>query len=156
SFDIADHVRHATLPSPGGHDELCEWAADYWSHRLDRRLPLWDVVLIDGLANGGWALATKTHHCMVDGVGSIGAAYLLVDFSPDASTPPPAAIPRLEPPPSNPLAAVPNLAVKAALAGLGIALHPDRVAGVLRRSRAALDLIVQDELVAAPKTSICN
>ena len=90
-FDLSAHVRHATLPAPGDESELCEWLGDYWSHRLDRARPLWEVVLVDGLAGGRWALATKTHHAMVDGVGSIDAA-------PCCSTPP-------EPEPREPRAA---------------------------------------------------
>ena len=78
-FDLAAHVRHATLPAPGGDAELLDWAADYYSHRLDRAHPLWEVVLLDGLADGRWALVSKTHHCLVDGVGSVDASYLLLD-----------------------------------------------------------------------------
>src|SRR5437764_1141809 len=69
-------VGHATLPAPGGEAELTEWAADFWSHRMDRSAPLWEVALVDGLASGGWAMVTKTHHCMVDGVGSVDLAHL--------------------------------------------------------------------------------
>jgi hypothetical protein len=43
---------HATLPAPGGDDELHEWFADFRSHRLDGRRPLWESVLLDGLAGG--------------------------------------------------------------------------------------------------------
>src|SRR6266542_5486164 len=70
-FDIAAHVTRAALPKPGGERELLDWAADFWSHRLDRSRPLWRAVLLEGLAGGRWALATKTHHCLVDGIGSI-------------------------------------------------------------------------------------
>ena len=61
-FDIARHVHRAALPSPGGEAELMEWVADYWSHRLDRRHPLWDVVILEGLADGRWALASLILH----------------------------------------------------------------------------------------------
>ena len=43
-FDLRAHVRHATLPAPGGEDELHEWLGDFWSHRLDRHRPLWEMV----------------------------------------------------------------------------------------------------------------
>src|SRR3954451_6515841 len=75
-FDLGAHVRHATLAAPGDEAELLDWAADYWSHRLDRGRPLWEVMLVDGLAGRAWALVTKTHHCLVDGGGSGGAAPL--------------------------------------------------------------------------------
>ena len=82
-FCIRDHISHVALPAPGGHAELCEWAADFYSHRLDRTRPLWEMALIDGLAEGRWALAHKTHHCLVDGVGSVDVAYLLLDTEPN-------------------------------------------------------------------------
>ena len=84
TYDLASHVHHATLPAPGGEAELHEWLADFWSHRLDRRRPLWEMTLLDGLEGGRWALATKTHHCLVDGVGSLDIGHVLLDASPDA------------------------------------------------------------------------
>src|SRR6476620_3747152 len=79
TYDLASHVHHATLPAPGGEAELNEWLADFWSHRLDRHRPLWEMTLLDGLEGGRWALATKTHHCLVDGVGSVEIGNVLLD-----------------------------------------------------------------------------
>jgi hypothetical protein len=76
-------VAHVALPAPGGYAELCEWAADFYSHRLDRTRPLWEMALIEGLPGGRWAIAHKTHHCLVDGVGSVDVAYLLLDTEPN-------------------------------------------------------------------------
>jgi hypothetical protein len=59
------------LPAPGGDAELFDWTADFYSHRLDRSRPLWETVLLEGLEEGRRALVTKTHHCLVDGVGSV-------------------------------------------------------------------------------------
>src|SRR5579872_5815231 len=70
-FEISRHIAHAALPAPGGERELAEWSSQFFSQRLDRRRPLWEMALVEGLADGRWALATKTHHCMVDGVGSV-------------------------------------------------------------------------------------
>ena len=64
-FDMAAHVRHAALPAPGGEAELCEWLGDYWSHRLDRTRPLWDVVLLEGLE--GRALGARHEDAPRDG-----------------------------------------------------------------------------------------
>ncbi len=55
--------------------ELHEWLGEFWSHRLDRHRPLWEMTLLDGLEGGRWALATKTHHCLVDGVGSLDIGH---------------------------------------------------------------------------------
>ena len=88
-FDIGRHVTEAGLPQPGGERELLDWAGDYFSQRLERSRPLWEIVLLT-LADGRWAMVTKTHHCMVDGVGSVDVARALLDTRPD---PPPAADP---------------------------------------------------------------
>ena len=163
AFDIGAHVRHAALPAPGGDEELLEWAGDYWSHRLDRGRPLWEVVLLEGLSEGRWALCTKTHHCMVDGVGSVDASHLLLDTSPEGSAAPPA--PPAPPEASHerggrafwPLELVRDT-VRAgtgvASAGIGAVLHPSRLGEALERSTALAQLIVRDELVAAPQTSL--
>ncbi len=83
---LRDHVRHATLPEPGGEPELLDWLGDYWSHRLDRHRPLWELVLLDGLEGGRWALVNKTHHAMVDGVGSVDIGHVLLDAEPEPAT----------------------------------------------------------------------
>ena len=86
-FEIEAHVRHATLPSPGDEREFLDWVSDFYSHRLDRSRPLWEMVLLDGLADGRWALVWKTHHCLVDGVGSVDAVDLLLDAEPAPGEP---------------------------------------------------------------------
>ena len=144
SFAIENHVRHAALPSPGGAEELTEWAGEYWSQRLDRRRPLWEVVLLEGLEGGRWALATKTHHALVDGVGSVDAGYLFLD----ATRRPRKGEPRAPAP--GPRHGAPGLAKTVAgglRSGLDAALHPRRLA---EESKAVLDVLVRDELVPAP------
>jgi WS/DGAT/MGAT family acyltransferase len=80
-FDLAFHVRRSALPAPGGADILRELVGRLLSRRLDRTRPLWEVYLVEGLAGGGFAVVTKTHHAMVDGLASI-------DIAPPCSTPP--------------------------------------------------------------------
>src|SRR5271167_522254 len=84
AFDIRRHVARAALPAPGGYEELAEWASGFFSQRLDRHRPLWEMALVEGLANGRWALAHKTHHSMVDGVGSVDVGHLMLDATPGA------------------------------------------------------------------------
>ena len=67
-FDLRYHVRHTALPAPGGSDELSRLIARVMSQRLDRAYPLWEYWLVDGLSGGRWALISKVHHAMVDGV----------------------------------------------------------------------------------------
>ncbi len=82
AFDLSAHVRRAALPAPGGDAEVDDWLGDFWSHRLDRSRPLWEMTLVDGLQDGRWMLATKTHHAMVDGVGSVDIGHILLDAEP--------------------------------------------------------------------------
>lgn len=154
-FDLDSHVHHATLPSPGGEAELHEWLGDFWSHRLDRHRPLWEMTLLDGLEGGRWALATKTHHCLVDGVGSLDIGSALLDSSPEAS-PAPAQPPRgsgEEPGEQSGGRSwlTPGLLLRGARAGVGAALHPRES---LDRLRAAAELIVREEVIGAPSSSL--
>jgi diacylglycerol O-acyltransferase / wax synthase len=159
-FDIRAHVGRAALPAPGTAAELCDWAADFYSHRLDRTRPLWEMVLIEGLEHGRWALAHKTHHCLVDGVGSVDVAHLLLDAEPTPSErPSPSAPPShndslvrpLVPYPPQPLVQAAIAGAHVAEAGLRAALHPRQALG---RSRSLAELIVRNELVGAPQTSL--
>src|SRR5271166_583127 len=88
-FDLHRHVGRAALPAPGGERELQEWTSGFFSQRLDRHRPLWEMVILEGLAHSRWALATKTHHCMVDGVGSVDVAHVLLDATPEPPAPSP-------------------------------------------------------------------
>ncbi len=160
-FEIAAHVRHATLPAPGEERELLSWVSDYYSHRLDRNRPLWEMVLLDGLANGRWALVTKTHHCLVDGVGSVAVGDLMFDAEPVAhkqSASHPARIAAVEatghgwlPQPPAPVRLVAGTSLAAARAGAHALMHPREA---LERSREVIDLLVREELIAAPRSSI--
>ena len=90
-FDLEFHVRHTALPAPGGLDELEKLAGRLFSQRLDRDKPLWEIWLVEGLADGGFALISKTHHCMIDGVAGIDLAAVLMEMDPDRAQPGPAA-----------------------------------------------------------------
>jgi diacylglycerol O-acyltransferase / wax synthase len=158
-FRVRDHVAHVALPAPGGYTELCEWAADFYSHRLDRTRPLWEMALIEGLPEGRWAVAHKTHHCLVDGVGSVDVAYLLLDTEPNPpertfSAPPTPegsslALPFVPRPP-QPIANAAQAGARVARAGLHAAARPR---DAWDRSRSLAEL-VRAELIGAPHTSL--
>src|SRR5215212_9069170 len=126
-FDLTRHVKHAHLPAPGGRRELYMWAAAYWSERLDRSRPLWATTLLTGLEGGCWALVTKTHHCMVDGVGSVDAAYLLLDVAPEEhATVAPETLDH-DGEGRALLLRLPGLVSQGARAGVDAALHPSKL-----------------------------
>jgi diacylglycerol O-acyltransferase len=83
-FDISNHVLRAALPAPGGDEELADLVARVFSRQLDRRRPLWELYIVEGLRDGRWALLTKTHHAMVDGISNLELATILLDVDPDA------------------------------------------------------------------------
>ena len=82
-FNIAFHVRHTALPSPGGEAQLKRLAGRVFSQALDRSRPLWEIWLVEGLSDGRFALLSKTHHALVDGVSGVDIATVLFDTSPD-------------------------------------------------------------------------
>lgn len=66
-FDLDHHLCHATLPAPGGPEELDRLCASLAEGCLDRRHPLWRLTLVDGLDGGHQALVFEIHHCLMDG-----------------------------------------------------------------------------------------
>jgi WS/DGAT/MGAT family acyltransferase len=82
-FRVQYHVRHTALPRPGGENELKRLAGRVFSQALDRTRPLWELWLVEGLAGGRFALLTKTHHALVDGISGVDIATVLFDTSPD-------------------------------------------------------------------------
>ncbi len=98
-FDVDFHVRRASLPPPGGRAELAEVTGDVMSRGIDRSRPLWELYVVDGLADGRVALVTKTHHAAVDGISGVELATALLQREPDASPPPPERVWEPEPAP---------------------------------------------------------
>ena len=82
SFNLDYHVRHTALPKPGSDDQLRELAGRIFSQRLDRSKPLWEIWIVHGLEGGRFALISKTHHALVDGVSGVDIATVLFDLSP--------------------------------------------------------------------------
>ncbi len=80
-FKVRYHVRHTALPRPGGDVELKRLAGRVFSQALDRSRPLWELWLVEGLSDGRFAVLSKTHHALVDGVSGVDIATVLFDTS---------------------------------------------------------------------------
>ena len=87
-FDLSYHVRRTALPEPGGDQQLAALMARVMSRRLDRDHPLWEYWVVEGLARDRWALISKVHHCMVDGIGGADLYRLLTEVSQEPDQPP--------------------------------------------------------------------
>jgi diacylglycerol O-acyltransferase len=82
SFNLEYHVRDTALPAPGSEAQLRALAARVHSQALDRTKPLWEMWLVQGLEGDRFALITKTHHALVDGVSGVDLATVLFDLTP--------------------------------------------------------------------------
>jgi WS/DGAT/MGAT family acyltransferase len=80
-FDVEYHVRRSALPKPGTDAQLRELVGRLQSRQLDRNRPLWEIYLVEGLAQGRVAVITKTHHAMVDGVSAVDIGTVLLDLT---------------------------------------------------------------------------
>jgi WS/DGAT/MGAT family acyltransferase len=135
NFDLRYHVRQTALPSPGGDQQLRRLMARVMAERLDRDYPLWEFWLVEGVDHGRWALITKVHHAMVDGISATDLYRVIFDTSP-------------EPPP---LPAVPDRSARPEPSGLALAaraaanaaLMPVREEAAIRRSLADPELAVR-------------
>lgn len=82
-IDIDYHLRHTALPAPGGERELGAVVSRLHSTRLHRRYPLWECHVIEGLQGGRWALYTKVHHSLMDGVAALRIASRCLSTRPE-------------------------------------------------------------------------
>src|SRR3954467_9433014 len=94
SFNLEYHVRNTALPKPGSTDQLHKLAARIFSQRLDRAKPLWETWLVQGLERNRFALISKTHHALVDGIAGGDLMPALFDATPGPPGSPPCPPPR--------------------------------------------------------------
>ncbi|MGH2853732.1 MAG: WS/DGAT/MGAT family O-acyltransferase [Solirubrobacteraceae bacterium] len=161
SFNLEYHVRHTALPAPGDWEQLCNLTARIFSQQLDRSKPLWEMWLIEGLRDDRFALISKTHHSLIDGIAGVDLATVLFDLSP---TPPPVRHsgrpwqPHREPGTLELLAAGARGALRGALeqaAGAADALaHPDHALASAREAAEGVAEIVWAVLNPAPATPL--
>ncbi|MFZ1652901.1 MAG: wax ester/triacylglycerol synthase family O-acyltransferase [Candidatus Nanopelagicales bacterium] len=83
SFDVTYHVRRSALPKPGTEAQLRDLVGRIMSRQLDRTRPLWEMYLIEGLEGGRFAILSKTHHAMIDGVSAVDIGQVILDVDPE-------------------------------------------------------------------------
>jgi len=150
-FDIDHHVHRTAVPPPGGRPQLAALVGDMISVRLDRRRPLWDLWVIEGLEDGRVAILTKVHHALGDGVSAAGLAAVLCDLE---------AVPPVRGKAPRPAGGrVPSDVELAALGALSAATSPPRLAAwaaesavrMTRRACLARRQAVNGPLSLAPR-----
>ncbi len=161
SFNVEYHIRHAALPTPGGWEQLQSLTAWIFSQQLDRSKPLWEMWLIEGLQDDRFALISKTHHALIDGIAGIDLATVLFDLSPK---PPPlrhsgrAWQPHREPGAAELLAAGLRGAVRTGIelaeGALDALSHPDHAFARAREAAEGIGEIVWAGLNPAPETPL--
>lgn len=130
-FDLDFHFRHIAVPPPGDRRQLSELVARIHARALDRSKPLWEVYVIEGLADGRVALYTKIHHCTIDGVSGAQMSQVLLDRDPHGDPVPPPAGPWVPD-------AVPGN-TEMLLRGIGgVLAQPGRVGRILYRTARSL------------------
>ncbi len=141
-FDLDDHLSRASLPAPGGPRELDTLVAEVMSRPLDPDRPLWEMVVVEGLAHGRSAVVAKLHHAILDGVSGASVLAAFLDLGPRARPAPPA-----EPWAPDPLPSQADL-LRHAAAG---ALHqPGQVAEAVQRAMLAVaDVGAQNRQLAS-------
>ncbi|WP_051472239.1 wax ester/triacylglycerol synthase family O-acyltransferase [Patulibacter minatonensis] len=137
NFGIEYHVRHVALPCPGDERELLTATARLFSQRLDRRRPLWELWVVEGVEDERFAIVTKSHQALVDGVVTLDLMEALLDADPEPAPPEPGARPgRWLAPPLPTSAQLVASAVREA--GRMVVDRPVRLAAAVTRPAEAL------------------
>ncbi|HUK17977.1 MAG TPA: wax ester/triacylglycerol synthase family O-acyltransferase [Bryobacteraceae bacterium] len=87
AFDIRRHIFHVTVEPPGGQAELEALASRILSQVMDRGKPLWDIHVIDGLAEGRGAILARVHHALADGIAGASLMKIILDSDPAPGKP---------------------------------------------------------------------
>jgi diacylglycerol O-acyltransferase / wax synthase len=82
-FNLEYHVRHTALPAPGDEVKLKRFISRVMTQQLDRSRPLWEIWFAEGLTGDRFALISKTHHCMIDGISGVDLMSVMLDFGPE-------------------------------------------------------------------------
>jgi diacylglycerol O-acyltransferase / wax synthase len=159
-FNLEYHVRHTALPRPGDDERLLRLAGRIFSQRLDRSKPLWELWMVEGLEDGHWALISKTHHSLVDGVSGVDLTTMLFDLQPDPQPQEPAGVWVPQPEPSGAELAAASLTSAARrtlglpLRTVALAAQPSRAVADARETLEGLAEVVRAGMTSAPDTPL--
>jgi WS/DGAT/MGAT family acyltransferase len=134
SFDLRRHLRRVRLPAPGDRRALLEMVGRLHARHLDRSRPLWEMYLVDGLANDEVAVYAKLHHAMADGISAIELGLVLLDLDPQGENPPQVPASQEAQRPSTPLELLASGPLQAADQAAGGRSGPRRRHRLRRRS----------------------
>jgi WS/DGAT/MGAT family acyltransferase len=161
SFNLSYHVRHTALPAPGSEEQLRALAARIHSQRLDRAKPLWETWLVQGLEGDRFALISKTHHALVDGIAGVDLMTVLFDASPVPQQLPHEGEPWVPAPEPSALQlaargvrGLARLPLEAAERALAAATHPGDALEQLRESLEGVGEVAWAALNPAPATPL--
>ena len=145
-FNLHYHIRHTRLPRPGDERQLKRMVGRINSQELDRGKPLWETWIVEGLADGRFAMISKVHHCMIDGIS--GVDLLSVLLSPTSDPPPAEEVRWIPRPVPSPMTLLRDEAVERLNAPLGLIARAFREPGkLLRDVREGIEAV--GETVAA-------
>ena len=161
NFNLEYHVRQTALPDPGSEEQLMRLVARVFSQQLDRSKPLWETWLVEGLEGNHFALISKTHHSLIDGIAGVDLAQVLFDL-----TPVPQEIPHpdepWEPAPepnaiemvTSGISGLAKAGIGVAARALGAATRPGDTIAELREAAEGLGEIVWAGMNPAPETPL--
>ena len=160
-FNLEYHVRHTALPAPGSQEQLFLLTARIASQQLDRAKPLWENWLVEGLADGRFAIISKAHHSLVDGIAGVDLATVLFDLERHPEPPSDELEPwqpQAEPSGAQMVAAgvrgIVTTSVELAIKAVGAALSPSTTFGKARDVAEGLGELVWAGLNPAPETPL--
>ena len=160
-FNLDYHLRRTALPWPGGDDQLKALVARIFSQRLDRGKPLWEMYLVEGLQDERFALITKVHHALVDGISGVDLASVIMDTKREPAPLGGAAVPFERHPAPSRAELLARTVVEAAKTPLSLAhyaaggvLYPQRLTRAATTVAAAAGAMAWELLNAAPSVPL--
>jgi diacylglycerol O-acyltransferase / wax synthase len=158
-LNLRYHIRHSALPEPAGEEQLRALAGRVFAQPLDHDKPLWEIWLVEGLEGDRFALITKTHHALIDGIAGVDLMTVLFDTEPDPTVPPDRGRPWLPKPMPSGTELLADALVERASSPLELARaagdalrRPRRAVGALAREALGLGSLATSALSPAPSS----